>query len=269
MAAALIIAAVILVLFVLYILSVKGTNGRIKQEFLKKPFAHRGLHSKTVPENSMEAFRLAKEKGYGVELDLHLTADGELAVIHDASLKRTAGSDVNIYDLTADKLSDYRLEGTEQRIPLFSEVLELFRGEVPLVVELKCDKGNAAALCKAACDMLDGYKGEYCIESFDPRCILWLKKNRPDIIRGQLCQNFLKDKYQGFFFNLFLTSMVTNALTRPDFVAFNYRHKNTFSFKAYTRLWRGQGVAWTIRSKDEYDKATSDGYPSIFETFEP
>ncbi len=265
------ILAVLLVLFLLYLKALRGTNGRMTDSMLNTHYAHRGLHNSKagVPENSMVAFKAALSKGYGAEFDLHLTADKQLAVIHDASLKRTAGEDVNVFDLTADELQNYRLEGTDEKIPMFSEVLELFDGKVPLIIELKTDKGNAAELCEYTLEALKDYKGEYCIESFDPRCILWLKKNKPEIIRGQLSQNFLKDKYKGFFFNLFLTSLVTNAATRPDFVAFNHKHKKALPFLLFTKVWQGQGIAWTIRSSEELQNAADDGYPVIFENLEP
>ena len=74
----------------------------------------------------MAAFKRAAANGFGAELDVHLMKDGKLAVIHDASLLRTAGADVEIEDLTAEALEQYPLEGTEQRIPLLEEVLPLF-----------------------------------------------------------------------------------------------------------------------------------------------
>ena len=90
-------------------------------------YAHRGYHDKPhIPENSMAAFHRAIENGFGAELDVHLLKDGHLAVIHDASLKRTAGADVLVEDLTSEELKAYRLEGTDERIPLIDEVLALF-----------------------------------------------------------------------------------------------------------------------------------------------
>jgi glycerophosphoryl diester phosphodiesterase len=195
MTAILIILAVILVLFILWILAVRGRKGHEKLPALRSwSYAHRGLHGEGRPENSMAAFRAALEGGYGIELDVHLLADGNLAVIHDSSLKRTAGADVKIEELTTEQLENYRLEGTEETIPEFQDVLTLYNGKAPLIVELKPENGNHAALTEAACRMLDSYKGVYCLESFDPRCVAWLKKNRPDIIRGQLSSNFVKGK---------------------------------------------------------------------------
>ncbi len=265
------ILAVFVVLFLLYLKALRGTNGRMTDSMLRTHYAHRGLHNseKGIPENSMAAFKAAYDKGYGIEFDLHLTADKKIAVMHDTSLKRTAGAEVDICDLTAEELENYRLEGTDEKIPMFSEVINFFDGKQPIIIELKTDKGNGAELCERVMEELKDYKGEYVIESFDPRCILWLKKNRPEIIRGQLSQDFLKEKYKGFFFNLFLTSLIANALTRPDFVAFNYKHKKAVSFALFTKIWQGQGVAWTVRSIDEFKDALDDGYPAIFENFEP
>ena len=234
-------------------------------------YAHRGFHGDGVPENSMEAFRLAKEFGYGVELDVHLMADGNLAVIHDASLKRTAGTDILIEDMVTQQLSDYNLEGTAETIPQFRQVLDLFNGEVPMIVELKAEKGNHAALCDAVCKMLDTYTGAYCIESFDPRCILWLRTHRPDVIRGQLARNFFAsaELKLPWYLKLVLTCHMINFLTMPDFIAYRYSDRKFFGNALCRKVWGAVGVTWTLRSKQDYDAAVADGWIPIFEYFRP
>ena len=154
--------------------------------------AHRGLHNRElgIPENSMAAFRKARELGYGVELDVHLTKDGQLAVIHDKSLKRTAGVDAEVSDLTMEELKRCRLEGTQETIPALEEAARLFQGGPPLLVELKADYFDVRELVKKAVAVLDRCQVDYCIESFHPGVIFWLKRHRPDICRGQLSQNF-------------------------------------------------------------------------------
>ena len=93
-------------------------------------------------------------------------------------------------------------------------------GKVPLIIELKPEDGNHAKLSETACKMLEGYKGVYCIESFDPRCIVWLRKNRPDIIRGQLSENFFRDRTDlSDTLKFLLTHNLANFLSRPDFIA--------------------------------------------------
>lgn len=257
-------------LFLLYIFSLKGRNGHKDMRKLRKfSYAHRGLHGNGVPENSLWAFQLARDKGYGIELDVHLMKDSQLAVIHDTSLLRTAGVDIRIDEITEEDLKSFRLEGTEERIPLFRQVLELYRGYAPLIVELKSDRGNHAALCKAVCDMLEDYNGLYCIESFDPRCIFWLKKNRPDILRGQLSENFFPAKHMPFYLKPIMSWNITTFLTKPDFIAFNFSHRKCFSIWVMRKLWKIQGVSWTLRTPEEYEAACKEGWIPIFENFNP
>ena len=115
-------------------------------------YAHRGLHDLELdrPENSLAAFRAAVEAGFGAELDVHLMSDGRLAVVHDSDLTRVCGKNVRIEDLTAADLPDCPLQGTTETIPLLEDVLALFEGKTPLVVELKVERGNANALTDAA-----------------------------------------------------------------------------------------------------------------------
>ena len=260
-----------LILAVLYLLSLRGRARHPGMERLKGwYYAHRGLHGDGVPENSMAAFKLALENGYGAELDIHLMRDGRLAVIHDSSLKRTAGADVCIEDLCAEDLPNYPLGGTEQTIPLFADVLSLFGGKAPLVVELKVADNNYEALCQTACAMLDTYQGDYCVESFDPRCILWLKKHRPDIIRGQLAENWFKSDFKiNWFLKWLLTCCTGNFLMRPDFIAYNFSHRKAMGTFLCRKLWGVAGFSWTIRSKEDFDTAVKEGWVPIFEGFRP
>ena len=259
-------------LAILYIFSLRCRKGHPDLENLRKySYAHRGLHGNGLPENSLAAFRLASEKGYGSELDIHLLKDGQLAVIHDASLQRTAGADVQIEDLTAEDLEKYRLEGTEEKIPLFSQVLELYAGKQPLIVELKSERDNHAALCKAATALLDRYNGPYCIESFDPACVAWLRNNRPDLVRGQLSANFFLSKKSKLPIpaKWAMTTMILNFRSCPDFVAYKFQDRKRLGLCICRRLWGAQGVTWTIKSQEEYDTAVQEGWIPIFEGFEP
>ena len=261
----------VLILLVLLFLSQGGRKNHPGLEYLKGfSYAHRGLHGNGVPENSMKAFALAKEKGYGIELDIHLLKDGTLAIMHDSALKRTTGSDGVIEDLTSEDLTSYHLEGTEETIPLFKDVLELYDGAAPIVVELKPYGNNYNALSAKAAEMLDKYKGKFCVESFDPRCILWIKKHRPDYVRGQLSENFFKGptNLPGIL-KFILTYTLENFLTRPDFVAYNFDHRKKLTVAIWKKLWKLQPVSWTIKSEEDYKTAVEEGWIPIFEGFEP
>ena len=263
---------VLVILCVLYVLALRGRTGHPGLvELGRWKYAHRGLHNAERPENSMAAFRAALEHGYGVELDVHLLKDGNLAVIHDSSLRRTAGADVKIEDLTTADLENYRLNGTEERIPEFRQVLDLFDGKVPLIVELKPAGGNHAALTEATCKMLDSYNGPYCLESFDPRCVLWLKQHRPELIRGQLSYDYLRyaGKKLPFVLKFILTHQLENFLVLPDFVAYRYSDRKNLGNYIVRKIWGVQGVTWTLQNPQEHETAVSEGWIPIFENYKP
>ena len=230
-------------------------------------YAHRGLHHQPdAPENSLAAFRTAIEHGYGAELDVHLMKDGNLAVIHDSSLLRTAGADVAVEDLTKEDLAQYRLEGTDEKIPLLEEVLALFEGKTPLIVELKPEGGNHDRLAESVCAMLDRYQVTFCIESFDPRVLIWLKKNRPEIIRGQLSGDLRGVKNHGRFTMWALTHLLSNGFTVPDFIAYDHKFRSHCTELRICRLlFRVQEVSWTVRDPERAERLEKTGNLIIFE----
>ncbi len=256
-----------------YLLSLRGRRDHPAWETLRRyRYAHRGLHDRElgVPENSLAAFRRAVEHGFGAELDVHLTRDGRLAVIHDNSLLRTAGADVKASESTAEELSQYRLEGTEEKIPFLEEVLPIFEGRAPLIVELKVD-GNNDALCQTAVDMLDRFQVDYCVESFHPGAVRWLKEHRPDICRGQLSEDFLKSggTNMGPFADFAMTHLLLDCVTRPDFIAYDWHGREGLSPRLARSLWGVQEVSWTVRDRETMERLEREGSLIIFENFIP
>lgn len=268
-----ILIVILIILFLGYVLSTIGRRGHpALKELHGWHYAHRGLHGETVPENSMEAFAEALKDGYGAELDVHLLRDGTLAVIHDSDLLRVTGREGRVEDLTAGDLKDYKLGGTENTIPEFHSVLSLFDGKAPLIIELKVAGNNYAALCETVCKALEDYNGPYCLESFDPRCIRWLRKNRPEIIRGQLAENYFRSatgKKLPWILRLALTCQMLNFLIMPDFVAYRYRDRNNLGCYLTQKLWGLTMVGWTLRDIKAHEEIKSDGWISIFEGFIP
>ena len=237
-------------------------------------YAHRGLHdiSLGVPENSLAAFRRAVEHGFGAELDVHLMADGKLAVIHDSSLKRVCGSPACIEDLTTADLPDCTLLGTEETVPLLRDVLALFEGKTPLIIELKVERGNANALTDAVMTLLKEWNVTYCIESFHPGVLLRLKKKYPEVIRGQLSENFLKDgEMTGLSLpvRFALTNLLTTALTGPDFIAYKWQDRDNPTLRLMKKLYGVHEAAWTVRDRETMEALDKDGVISIFEGFLP
>ena len=257
---------------VLYILLSCRRGNPAWKTLLKYRYAHRGYHDKpTVPENSMAAFRRAIEHGWGAELDVHLMKDGNLAVIHDSSLKRTAGADVCIEDLTKEDLARYPLEDSRETIPLLEDVLALFEHKTPLIIELKPERGNHNELSEAVAKRLDNYKGDFCIESFDPRVLRWYRKHRYSFCRGQLAEDFFQDKdsHLSWILKYILTNLLTNVATMPDFIAYRYEHRRNFCLTKCLKWHRAVEFNWTIRTKEQMEHAEHTGAHCIFEGFDP
>ena len=261
---------IVLVILFLFALRCRSDHPGMK-ELQGWSYAHRGLHGNGIPENSMAAFKAALDAGYGIELDVHLLSDGNLAIMHDSLLNRTTGQPGRIEDLNTEQLKDYPLEGTEETIPEFMDLLTLYNGKAPLIVELKPVDGNHAQLTETACKMLESYPGPYCLESFDSRCIFWLKKNRPDLIRGQLTYDYFGSRVDmPDYLRFLLKHNLLNFLTYPDFIAYQYcDRKASVTTDICRRLWKAQGVSWTLKTKEEYDIAVSEGWLPIFEGFTP
>lgn len=233
-------------------------------------YAHRGLHGPGVPENSLPAFRAAAEAGYGAELDVHLTADGRLAVFHDGTLARMCGVEGTVEEFSSKILRELRLAGTTETIPFLEEVVPLFAGRPGgLIVELKSAGGNHAALAEATLRCLDRFSVPYCVESFDPRCLLWLRRHRPEVLRGQLMQNFLKRPEGLSLWNrLALTGLFYNVAARPDFVAVRFEDR-TLPAVRLCRTLGAREALWTLRTAQELEAAEREGALAIFENVHP
>ena len=225
------IVIALIIIIGLYLLCLRPNTGRRQamKAFWDMNIAHRGFFdNEDVPENSIPAFLAAVEHGYGIELDVRLTKDGQTVVFHDATLLRVCGVAKKVSECTYEELRSYALIGSNERIPLFSEVLKVVDGKVPLIVEIKASEGYVRTTEKVA-EELDGYKGRYCIESFNPLVVRWFRKHRPQVIRGQLSTNYFKDRMGKTVIDRFvMTNLLFNFWSRPDFIAYNHKHAGQF-----------------------------------------
>jgi len=243
---------------------------------LGRDYAHRGLWNTNEPgeanrpENSLAAFRAAVDKGYGIELDVHLTKDGQLVVHHDDSLKRLTGTDIRIAESTLAEIRACKLPNGEP-VPTYDEVLETVAGRIPMIVEVKVEGGNADALSKAVYERMQTYDGPWCMESFAPSAVKWFRLNAPEIIRGQLAFDHAGQGKTAFLFlrNIGIASMLQNVAARPDFVAFEAKSVKWHTLSIHLlRLMKPWFVAWTVRSQEDMDKNRTKWDLQIFEKFE-
>ena len=272
MTALYIIISVIAAVFLIYVfVLVRPGKKRSHDPVFDREYAHRGLHSDTVPENSLTAFRLAAEKGYGIELDIQLSSDGEVYVFHDYTLVRMTGNEGMLTKMSSADLEKIRLlsGGTEtgEKIPTLREVLEVVDGRVPILVELKGESTNTA-LCPKADEILQGYRGPWCVESFNPILIGWFRKNRPEVYRGMLSTDVFREKKKNAL-NFLIGAMALNVVARPDFIAYNGKCPDRLCVKLCTRFFRADRFMWTARTPDDYRFMKKHGALTIFEGFLP
>ncbi len=263
-----IVLTVIAVLLITTVIMLYPGSGcaKMRKVFKNASFAHRGLHTKdmSVPENSMTAFRLAAEAGYGIELDIQLAASGEVVIFHDMTTDRVCGVSNTIEKMSFDEISELRLCGSDERVPLFKDFLEMVDGRVPLLIELK-PTSNYNNLCRAAWEFMKDYKGNFCIESFDPRIVCWFRKNHPEILRGQLTGpcNTLGRGDVTFIIRFMISSLLSNVIARPHFISYK-----KYCFGITHRLTRFLGAmtfVWTVRDDDDADELARTNDAIIFE----
>lgn len=236
-----------------------------KGPFYGRYFAHRGLHTTDggAPENSLTAFRMAANVGYGVELDVHLTKDGKVVVFHDHDLERMTGVQGKIEDWDYEELRTLRLAGSGERIPLLIEVLEVIAGVGPMILEIKPGV-RRKELCQQVVALLADYPGDVCVECFDPRVLWWFKKYAPGYLRGQLAMptgHYEEDIPRPLAF--LLSHGLLNFLGRPQFMAYEIGPK-PLTVRLTERLG-AMRVCWTSRSL--HDK--KDNEAVIFEHYRP
>jgi glycerophosphoryl diester phosphodiesterase len=288
-----VIGVTIIVLAVLYLLMImpRMTGRPDRRPYTKVLYAHRGLHdnNSVAPENTMAAFKKAVDAGYGIECDVQLTKDGIPVIFHDFTLARVArypkgrspedgvpnadgsiGVKGKVIEYTFDELQEFHILNSDEKIPKFEDFLKLVQGKVPLIVELKIEREDLS-VCPKVDGLLSGYKGVYCIESFNPLGVFWYRIKRPQVLRGQLSDEFHREdpkEFRGILYFI-LTYLLLNFLTKPDFIAFNHKYPNNLSLRLNRRLYGGLMAAWTIKSEEQLRQARKNFDIYIFDSFVP
>ena len=241
-------------------------------EWKGQKFAHRGLHDAEagVLENTLSAFEAACRAGYGIELDIQFSRDGAVVVFHDDDLKRLCGDGRKVCDVPLEELRTLRLGGIEAaRIPTLREALDLVDGRAPLLIELKTGARNAE-LCEALTAHLRDYKGRYIVESFNPLIVRWFRRNAPQVVRGQLVCPMKEYRPKASSFAAFaMAGLLFNALTRPDFVAYDANARRFFSPHFQRFAFHTPMAAWTVRGEGLEKLIERRGEMPIFERIRP
>ena len=247
-----------------------GKKRREMEKYKGVKYVHRGLHSESVAENSITAFALAKEHGFGIELDVQLSRDGELVVFHDSTLMRVCGVEGKVKDYTAEELSEMYLLGTKDTVPLLKDVLSLIDGSVPLLIEIKQEAGSVDVAEKLV-EVIADYKGDFIVESFNPYALKVIRKKRPDVLRGILSTEYSKnEKYKGKPLYFMLENLLFNFACRPDFISYEKSGFTNHNLRFIRQTFSTALVAWTVTSPEEEAQAISHGFDTvIFEGYIP
>lgn len=220
---------------------------------LDMPIAHRGLHdgNKSIPENTLAAFKKAIEKKYPVELDIQLTKDNTIIVFHDTSLVRACNQRNRIENLTYNEIAEINIFNTVFKIPTLKDVLELVNERVPILIDIK-NYTIQKRLEKKLLAELKTYNGIVALQSFNPFTVKWLKKH------SRYCIGYLVSKYNYLhFFNYFLMD-TKNSI---DFLAIDKKLLNTNYF---TRLSK-KGIPillWTLSGDKE-----KNGFKNYYDNY--
>lgn len=236
---------------------------------LGRPIAHRGLHQhlERIPENSLAAFERAAHAGNPIELDVQLSKDGRLFVIHDEHLLRMTGVDTMIWDLAGEEIQKLRLTNSNEKIPELHEVFSVVRSRVPILIEIKNIR-NRRDIDVRLLEAINAYAGPVAIESFNILSVAWFRRNAPGITRGVLISDFKEVDVAGmikrFFVHVVLHHSLIAWIAHPHFVAYELRMLPCLASRI--THWRKKPViAWTIKTPTEKAAAHKHADNYIFE----
>ncbi|MGX1673340.1 glycerophosphodiester phosphodiesterase family protein [Streptomyces sp. NPDC055400] len=235
---------------------------------LSKPIAHRGLFDPAlgVPENSLAAFRRAVERDIPIELDVQLTHDNTLAVVHDATLERTTGTALHVRQACRTDLGRLRLGDSGEPVPTLEQALEVTDGHVPVVIDVRrWSTELSPRLEQAVAAGIRGYRGHVALQSFDPVAVYRLRRLIGDSPVGQTSGAL---RSAGRAAALIGRAMVTNFLTSPDFVSYELEMLPS----RCTTFWRRRGMpilAWTVTSAKTEARAARVADNFFFDEYLP
>jgi len=233
------------------------------------PIAHRGLWSaKGAPENSLAAFDAACREGYGIELDVQLTADGEVVVFHDHHLARMAGAAAKLSEKTAEELGALRLKGSVEPIPTLKQVLDLVAGRALILIEIKSRFGEEGPLDQRVAEVIEGYPGPLSIIGFNPYSHAWWAENRPGVLRGLDSYGYADEAAMKLpeAQRRDLQNLEHVAIAQPHFLALGI----DMLPGALADSYRAKGypiIAWTVRSAERWAELQDHCDNLIFESF--
>jgi glycerophosphoryl diester phosphodiesterase len=240
-----------------------------------RPFAHRGLHDAAhgVIENTAGAVRAALVAGYGIEVDLQISADGEAMVHHDATLGRLTEGTERIDQMTAAALQRVAFRDSGERMMTLGELCDVVAGRAPLLLEMKSRFDGDQRLPLRAAAVLAGYRGPAAPMSFDPAQLRLLRQKAPHLLRGIVAAKYRPHPYwdqMPLLLRYGMEFLFPTALTgRPDFVAYSVDNLPAIAPALARHALCLPVLTWVVRSEAERARALRFADQIIFEGFRP
>ena len=239
-----------------------------------RPVAHRGLHdrSRGIIENMPAAIVAAVAANFSFEVDLQLTADGEAMVHHDDELGRLTDGSGALKGMTAAQLKQVVFKDTAERMMSLGDLCALVQGRVPMVLEVKSHFDGDRRLVGRVAEVLASYPGPVVAMSFDPDQVLALREAMPRLARGIVAERSYDDAdWPGL-----TPPQRSNMLhlrhgfrTRPHFVAYGVNDLPALAPWIARNIFGCALLTWTVRTKEQRDRAARYADQMIFEGFRP
>jgi glycerophosphoryl diester phosphodiesterase len=239
-----------------------------------RPIAHRGLHDagRGLIENTAGAVRAAIAAGYGIEVDVQLSGDGEAMVYHDDALGRLTEGDARLDRLSAAELKRVAFRNSAERMLTLGDVCDLVNGRATMLIELKSRFDGDVRLTDRVADVLSAYAGPGAPMSFDPWQILALRHKARGIACGIVAAKYHRHPYWDLmpaWMRHGMGYLLTGLVARPHFIAYAAADLPALAPLIAKRVFRRPLLAWTVRSAAERQHALRWADQIIFEGLQP
>lgn len=242
-----------------------------------RPVAHRGFHDRAAGriENSVSAARAAVERGYAIECDVQMSADGEALVFHDFDLDRLTHETGRVVDRDARALSEIILRDSDDRIPSLESWLGEIAGATPVICEIKSAFDGDLRLAARTARIAAAYDGRIALKSFDPNVIAFLRREGAELGVAHLPLGIVAEASFSNEAWAFLTEEQRRGMstlthwdkTRPDFLSWRVADL-PHATASLSRAFHVPVLAWTVRNETDVARAGAYADQMIFEGFE-
>ena len=253
--------------------SIHRTHARLAASdwLTARPIAHRGLHdaARGVIENTTSAVAAALAGGYGIEVDLQISRDGEAMVHHDDALGRLTEGSGPLAAMTAAELKRVSFRAIGDRMMTLGELCDLVAARSTLLLEIKSGFARDERLVARAVQVLASYAGPVAAMSFDPYVVAGLRRMAPRLRRGIVAERrFDHADWRGMsaWQRHGMAHLLHAPITRPDFVAYRVDDLPAPATRL-ARLFDMPVLTWTVRTPAQRARAAEWADQMIFEGF--